>query len=55
LVTGSSGFGGAIARHLPPGTRMVITTVHELRGSVGCVAMCAGGRMGSALVLELRH
>jgi acetyl-CoA acyltransferase len=30
--------------------------LHELRlrgGSVGCVAMCAGGGMGSALVLEL--
>jgi acetyl-CoA C-acetyltransferase len=38
------------------GTRMVITTMNELRrrgGTVGCVSMCAGGGMGSALVFEL--
>jgi acetyl-CoA acetyltransferase family protein len=38
------------------GARMVVTTLHELRrrgGSVGCVSMCAGGGMGSAMVLEL--
>jgi acetyl-CoA C-acetyltransferase len=38
------------------GTRMVVTMVHELRrrgGSVGCVSMCAGGGMGSAMVIEL--
>ena len=38
------------------GTRMVVTMLHELRrrgGSVGCVSMCAGGGMGSAMVIEL--
>ncbi len=38
------------------GTRMVVTMLHELRrrrGAVGCVSMCAGGGMGSAMVLEL--
>jgi acetyl-CoA C-acetyltransferase len=38
------------------GSRMVVTMIHELRRrkqSVGCVSMCAGGGMGSALVLEL--
>jgi acetyl-CoA acetyltransferase family protein len=38
------------------GTRMVVTMIHELRrrgGNVGCVSMCAGGGMGSALVLEM--
>jgi acetyl-CoA acetyltransferase len=34
---------------------MVLSMVHELRrrdATIGCVAMCAGGGMGSALVLE---
>jgi acetyl-CoA acetyltransferase family protein len=38
------------------GARMVITMLGELRRrgqSVGCVSMCAGGGMGSALVLEM--
>jgi acetyl-CoA C-acetyltransferase len=38
------------------GSRMVVTMLHELRrrgGTLGCVSMCAGGGMGSALVLEL--
>ena len=38
------------------GTRMVITTLHELRrrgGTVGVVSMCAGGGMGGAMVVEL--
>ena len=38
------------------GTRMVVTTLYELRrrhASVGCVSMCAGGGMGSAMVIEL--
>ena len=38
------------------GTRMVITMLYELRrrgASVGCVSMCAGGGMGSAMVLDL--
>ncbi|MEU6200333.1 thiolase family protein [Streptomyces sp. NPDC047061] len=38
------------------GARMVVTLVHELRrrgGGVGVAAMCAGGGMGSALVLEV--
>ncbi|HWU04798.1 MAG TPA: thiolase family protein [Streptomyces sp.] len=38
------------------GVRMVVTLVHELRrrgGGVGVAAMCAGGGMGSALVLDV--
>ena len=38
------------------GARMVITMLGELRRRgqrVGCVSMCAGGGMGSALVLEM--
>ncbi|WP_181802045.1 thiolase family protein [Streptomyces shenzhenensis] len=38
------------------GARMVVTLVHELRrrgGGVGVASMCAGGGMGSALVLEV--
>jgi len=37
------------------GARMVVTMVNELhrRGKTfGCVSMCAGGGMGSALILE---
>jgi acetyl-CoA C-acetyltransferase len=35
---------------------MVVSMLHELRRrelALGCVAMCAGGGMGSALVVEL--
>jgi acetyl-CoA acetyltransferase family protein len=38
------------------GARMVVTMLYELRqrgASIGCVSMCAGGGMGSALILEL--
>jgi acetyl-CoA C-acetyltransferase len=38
------------------GTRMVISLVHELKergGGIAVAAMCAGGGMGSALVLEV--
>ncbi|MFI2228343.1 thiolase family protein [Nocardia testacea] len=38
------------------GARMIVTTVHELRrrgGGLAIVAMCAGGGMGSATVLEV--
>jgi acetyl-CoA acetyltransferase family protein len=38
------------------GTRMIVTMLAEMRrreAGFGCVAMCAGGGMGSALVLEL--
>ncbi|MFE4667547.1 thiolase family protein [Streptomyces sp. NPDC056716] len=38
------------------GARMIVTMLGELRrrgGTFGCVAMCAGGGMGSALVIEL--
>lgn len=38
------------------GARMVVTMLHELRrrdAAVGCVSMCAGGGMASAMVLEL--
>jgi acetyl-CoA C-acetyltransferase len=37
------------------GARMVVTMIHELRRrgkTLGCVSMCAGGGMGSALILE---
>ncbi len=53
-VNGSGcGLGHPIAA---TGARMVVSMVHELRRrglSLGCVSMCAGGGMGSALVLEL--
>jgi acetyl-CoA C-acetyltransferase len=52
-VNGSGcGLGHPIAA---TGTRMVVTMLNELerRGlTLGCVAMCAGGGMGSALVVE---
>lgn len=38
------------------GARMVVSMIHELRrrdAELGCVAMCAGGGMGSALILEM--
>jgi acetyl-CoA C-acetyltransferase len=38
------------------GTRMILTLVHELRrrgGGTGVTAMCAGGGMATALVLEV--
>ena len=38
------------------GTRMILTLVHELRrrgGGLAVAAMCAGGGMGSAIVLEV--
>ena len=53
-VNGSGcGLGHPIAA---TGTRMVVTMLNELRRrnqTVGCVSMCAGGGMGSALVFEL--
>jgi acetyl-CoA acetyltransferase family protein len=53
-VNGSGcGLGHPIAA---TGARMVVTMLHELRrrgGTIGVVGMCAGGGMGSALVLEL--
>lgn len=53
-VNGSGcGLGHPIAA---TGARMVVTMLGELRrrgGGLGCVSMCAGGGMGSALVLEL--
>lgn len=53
-VNGSGcGLGHPIAA---TGARMVVTMINELRRrqqTVGCVSMCAGGGMGSALVLEL--
>jgi acetyl-CoA C-acetyltransferase len=52
-VNGSGcGLGHPIAA---TGARMVVTMLHELerRGAtLGCVSMCAGGGMGSALVVE---
>jgi acetyl-CoA C-acetyltransferase len=38
------------------GARMVITMIHELRRrgkTLGCVSMCAGGGMGSAMIIEI--
>jgi len=38
------------------GARMVVTMVHELRRRgrrLGCVSLCAGGGMGSAMILEV--
>jgi len=38
------------------GARMLVTLVHELRrrgGGVGVTAMCAGGGMASAMVVEV--
>ena len=38
------------------GARMLVTLVHELRrrgGGIGVAAMCAGGGMGSATVIEV--
>ena len=38
------------------GARMLVTLVHELRrrgGGIGVAAMCAGGGMGSAMVVEV--
>jgi acetyl-CoA acetyltransferase family protein len=53
-VNGSGcGLGHPIAA---TGARMLVTMVHELRrrgAHVGCVSMCAGGGMGSALIVEL--
>jgi len=53
-VNGSGcGLGHPIAA---TGARMVVSMIHELRRrdqTMGCVAMCAGGGMGSALILEL--
>jgi acetyl-CoA C-acetyltransferase len=53
-VNGSGcGLGHPIAA---TGARMVVTMLHELErrgGGLGCVSMCAGGGMGSALVLEV--
>jgi acetyl-CoA C-acetyltransferase len=52
-VNGSGcGLGHPIAA---TGARMVVTMVNELRrrdATLGCVAMCAGGGMGAALVIE---
>ena len=53
-VNGSGcGLGHPIAA---TGARMVVTMLHELArrgGGLGCVSMCAGGGMGSAMVLEV--
>jgi acetyl-CoA C-acetyltransferase len=54
-VNGSGcGLGHPIAA---TGARMLVTMLHELRrrdAAVGCVSMCAGGGMGSAMVIEMR-
>ena len=53
-VSGSGcGLGHPVAA---TGARMLVTLVHELRrrgGGVGVAAMCAGGGMGSATVIEV--
>ena len=51
--------GGAIALGHPvaaSGARLVVTMVYELRrrgGGTGVVALCAGGGMGAAMVIEV--
>ena len=51
--------GGAIALGHPvaaSGARLVVTAVHELRrrgGGIGVIALCAGGGMGAAMVVEV--
>ena len=53
----SSGSGCSLGHPIAAsGGRMVTTLVHELRrrgGGIGVAAMCAGGGMGSAIVLEV--
>ena len=53
-VSGSGcGLGHPVAA---TGARMLVTLVHELRrrgGGIGVAAMCAGGGMGSATVIEV--
>ncbi|MFZ2530093.1 MAG: thiolase family protein [Rhodococcus sp. (in: high G+C Gram-positive bacteria)] len=53
-VSGSGcGLGHPVAA---TGARMIVTLVHELRrrgGGIGVAAMCAGGGMGSATVIEV--
>jgi len=51
--------GGAVALGHPvacSGARIVVTLVHELRrrgGGIGVAALCAGGGMGMATVVEV--
>lgn len=56
-VTNVNGSGCSLGHPVAAtGARMVITAVHELArrgGGVACVSMCAGGGMGSALVLDV--
>ena len=53
----SSGSGCSLGHPIAAtGARMLTTLVHELRrrgGGIGVAAMCAGGGMGSAVVLEV--
>lgn len=53
VVGSGCGLGHPIAA---TGARMVVTMINQLRQRdlhIGCVAMCAGGGMGAAMVLEL--
>ncbi len=56
-ITNVSGSGCSIGHPIAAtGARMIVTLVHELRrrgGGIGVAAMCAGGGMGSATVVEV--
>ncbi|MDT7571117.1 MAG: acetyl-CoA acyltransferase, partial [Actinomycetota bacterium] len=56
-IVNSSGSGCSLGHPVAAtGARMLTTLVHELRrrgGGVGVAAMCAGGGMGSAVVIEV--
>jgi len=57
-ITAGLGGGGCSPGHpvAATGARMLVTLVHELRrrgGGIGVAAVCAGGGMGSATVIEV--
>ncbi|HEX5614356.1 MAG TPA: thiolase family protein [Acidimicrobiia bacterium] len=56
-ITNPNGSGCSLGHPVAAtGTRMIITTLYELRrrgGGVGLASMCAGGGMGSATVFEV--
>ena len=57
VIVGRSGSGCSLGHPVAAtGARMLVTLVHELRrrgGGIGVAAMCAGGGMGSATVIEV--
>jgi acetyl-CoA C-acetyltransferase len=56
-IVNTSGSGCSLGHPVAAsGARMLTTLVHELRrrgGGIGVAAMCAGGGMGSAVVVEV--